>query len=66
MIARVLLAALIAGLLAGAVASAVQLWRVTPLILAAETFETSGGAEEAAAEEAAEEEVVDTGEVSAA
>ena len=56
MIARVLLAALIAGLLAGAVVSAVQLWRVTPLILAAETFETSEGGEEAATEEAAEEE----------
>ena len=48
MIARVLLAAVIAGLLAGAVTSAIQLWRVTPLILAAETFETSDVTEEGA------------------
>lgn len=39
MIMRVLLAAIIAGMLAGAVAGAFQIWRVTPLILAAEVYE---------------------------
>ncbi|RMF06707.1 MAG: cobalt transporter [Alphaproteobacteria bacterium] len=42
MIARVLLAAVIAGMIAGAAATAVQMWRVVPLILQAETFETAG------------------------
>ncbi len=47
MITRVLLAAIIAGMLAGAVAGAFQIWRVTPLILAAEVYENqSGGASE--------------------
>ena len=36
---RVLLAAIIAGMLAGAVAGAFQIWRVTPLIIAAEVYE---------------------------
>lgn len=39
MIARVLLAAVIAGMIAGAAATAIQMWRVVPLILQAETFE---------------------------
>ncbi len=39
MISRVLLAAIIAGMIAGAVAASVQIWRVTPLILAAEVYE---------------------------
>ena len=40
MITRVLVAAIIAGMLAGAGAGAVQIWRVSPLILAAEIYET--------------------------
>jgi cobalt transporter subunit CbtA len=36
---RVLLAAIIAGMIAGAVAGAFQIWRVSPLIIAAEVFE---------------------------
>lgn len=44
MIMRVLLAAIIAGMLAGAVAGAFQIWRVTPLILAAEVYENQTGA----------------------
>ena len=36
---RVLLAAIIAGMIAGAVAGAFQIWRVSPLILAAEVYE---------------------------
>ncbi len=40
MITRVLLAAIIAGMIAGAVAAGFQIWRVTPLILAAEVYET--------------------------
>jgi len=43
MIMRVLLAAIIAGMLAGAVAGAFQIWRVTPLIIAAEVYENQGG-----------------------
>lgn len=39
MIARVLLAAIIAGVIAGAVAGAVQIWRISPLIQAAEVYE---------------------------
>ena len=39
MIMRVLLAAISAGMLAGAVAGAIQIWRVSPLILAAEVYE---------------------------
>ena len=39
MITRVLLAAVIAGMIAGAVAASFQIWRVTPLILAAEVYE---------------------------
>ena len=42
MIMRVLLAAIIAGMLAGAVASAFQIWRVSPLIIAAEVYENQG------------------------
>jgi cobalt transporter subunit CbtA len=41
MIARVLIAALLAGLVAGLAAAAVQLHKVTPLILEAETYEGS-------------------------
>jgi cobalt transporter subunit CbtA len=41
MIARVLIVALLAGLVAGLAAAAVQLHKVTPLILAAETYEGS-------------------------
>jgi cobalt transporter subunit CbtA len=37
---RVLLAAIIAGMIAGAVAGAFQIWRVSPLIHAAEVYET--------------------------
>lgn len=43
MIMRVLLAAVIAGMLAGAAAGAFQIWRVTPLILAAEVYENQNG-----------------------
>ncbi|MBL4758364.1 MAG: CbtA family protein [Rhizobiales bacterium] len=39
MIMRVLLAAVIAGMIAGAVSSAFQIWRISPLIIAAEVFE---------------------------
>lgn len=39
MIMRVLLAAVIAGVLAGGVAGAFQIWRVSPLIIAAEVYE---------------------------
>jgi len=42
MIMRVLLAAIIAGMLAGAVAGAFQIWRVSPLIIAAEVYENQG------------------------
>lgn len=45
MIARVLLAAVIAGMIAGAAATAIQMWRVVPLILQAETYETAGPAQ---------------------
>jgi cobalt transporter subunit CbtA len=41
MIARVLLAAVIAGMIAGAAATALQMWRVVPLILQAETYENA-------------------------
>ncbi len=44
MIMRVLLAAIIAGMLAGAVAGAFQIWRVAPLILAAEVYENQSDA----------------------
>ncbi len=44
MIMRVLLAAIIAGMLAGAVAGAFQIWRVSPLIIAAEVYENQGDA----------------------
>jgi len=47
MIMRVLLAAIIAGMMAGAVAGAVQIWRVSPLILAAEVYENKQDAGEA-------------------
>lgn len=43
MIMRVLLAALLAGIAAALVMSAVQHWKVTPLIIAAEQFEGSAG-----------------------
>ena len=60
MITRVLLAAIFAGMLAGAVAGAVQIWRVWPLILAAEVYENkqdtgkahTHGADDGAAEQA--------------
>jgi len=41
MIRRVVLAAILAGIAAGLVMSAIQHWRVTPLILAAEAYETA-------------------------
>jgi cobalt transporter subunit CbtA len=41
---RVLLAAIVAGMLAGAVAGAFQIWRVSPLIIAAEVYENQGDA----------------------
>ncbi len=44
MIMRVLLAAIIAGMIAGAVATSFQIWRVPPLILAAEVYENQGAA----------------------
>ncbi len=44
MIMRVLLAAIVAGMLAGAVAGAFQIWRVSPLIIAAEVYENQGDA----------------------
>jgi cobalt transporter subunit CbtA len=47
MIMRVLLAAIIAGLMAGTIASAFQIWRVTPLILAAEVYENQPAVAEA-------------------
>ena len=43
MIGRVLIAALLAGLVAGLAAAVVQLHKVTPLILEAETYEVAGG-----------------------
>lgn len=46
MIARVLLAAIIAGMIAGAVAGAVQIWRLSPLIQAAEVYEQQPDAKE--------------------
>jgi cobalt transporter subunit CbtA len=47
MIGRVLLAALLAGLAAGLIMGAIQHLRLTPLILAAETFETAAAHEHA-------------------
>ncbi len=44
MIGRVLLAALLAGIAAGLIMGAIQHVRLTPFILAAETFETGGAA----------------------
>ena len=41
MIRRVVLAAVLAGIAAGLIMSAIQHWRVTPLILQAESFEAS-------------------------
>ncbi len=53
MIGRVLLAALLAGIAAGLIMGAIQHVRLTPLILAAETYEKAGhGHEQAAAAEA--------------
>ena len=43
MIRRVVLAAVLAGIAAGLVMSAIQHWRVTPLILQAESFEAGHG-----------------------
>ena len=43
MLTRVLLAALLAGVLSGVFVTAVQAFRVTPLILQAETYENVGG-----------------------
>ncbi|WP_182083937.1 CbtA family protein [Aureimonas sp. ME7] len=43
MIVRYLFAALLAGILAGVVITPVQSWKTTPLILAAETYETGEG-----------------------
>ena len=43
MLTRVLLAALLAGVLSGVFVTAVQAFRVTPLILQAETYESTGG-----------------------
>ena len=40
---RIFFAAVLAGLAAGLVAGALQQWRVVPLILAAEVYETAGG-----------------------
>ncbi len=56
MIGRVLLAALLAGIAAGLLMSAVQQWRVTPLILEAEKYETAEPAHDhgATQEQAAE------------
>lgn len=54
MITRVLLAAIIAGVIAGAVAASIQIWRVTPLILAAEVYENQSDAGAAHAHGAAE------------
>jgi cobalt transporter subunit CbtA len=53
MIGRVLLAALLAGIAAGLFMGALQHWKLTPLILAAEKYETAGndsGAHEHGAE----------------
>jgi cobalt transporter subunit CbtA len=49
MLVRVLLAAIAAGLIGGVFATAAQAVRVTPLIIAAETYESSGGAAEGSA-----------------
>jgi cobalt transporter subunit CbtA len=57
MIGRVLLAALLAGIVAGLFMGALQHWKLTPLIIAAEKYETAGhdhGADAAAHEYAAE------------
>jgi len=43
MIARVLLAAVIAGMIAGTAATAIHIWRVVPLVLEAETYESADG-----------------------
>jgi cobalt transporter subunit CbtA len=67
MIGRVLLAALLAGVAAGLIMGVIQHFKLTPLILEAEVFETAGGAghshettaatsEQPAAEQPAEEE----------
>lgn len=53
MIGRVVLAAILAGIAAGLVMSAIQHWRVTPLILQAESFEASLEAGHGHGEEAA-------------
>ena len=44
MIGRYLLAALVAGLLAGAVLTVLQVWRLSPLIATAETYESADAA----------------------
>ncbi|MGL4296800.1 MAG: CbtA family protein, partial [Aestuariivirga sp.] len=57
MIGRVLLAALLAGIAAGLIMAAIQHVRLTPMIVAAERFETSGhDHDHAATGEAAEAE----------
>jgi cobalt transporter subunit CbtA len=48
MIARIIIAAALAGLIAGLVVSALQQFRVTPLIVAAEQYEQAGGHNHAA------------------
>ena len=44
MIGRVILAALLAGVAAGLIMGVIQHFKLTPLILEAEVFETAGGA----------------------
>lgn len=46
MLTRILLAAILAGVLSGVFVTAVQAYRVTPLILQAETYENGGGSHE--------------------
>ncbi len=48
MIARIIIAAALAGLIAGLVVSAIQQFRVTPLIVAAEHYEQAGSHDHAA------------------
>ncbi len=59
MIGRVLFAALLCGIAAGLLMSAVQAWKVTPLIIAAEAFEGAEPAEHSHADTAAQTETGD-------
>lgn len=60
---RIFFAAVLAGTVAGLVNAGLQQWRVVPLILQAETFETGGHSHGAAAEPEVEEHVHEDGTV---